>query len=73
MEENDKYYYKYKKYKQKYINVSLDVKDLKKKYKKIKNEYDKMLYQIRLYNNINYAIKNNNDKIKDPLVIPNII
>ena len=26
-----------------------------------------MLYQIRLYNNINYVIKNNNDKNKDPL------
>lgn len=67
MEENDKYYYKYKKYRQKYINASSDIKDLKKKYKKIKEEYDKMLYQIRLYNNINYVIKNNNDKNKDPL------
>ena len=72
MEENDKYYYKYKKYKQKYINASSDIKDIKKKYKRIKDEYDKMLYQIKLYNNINYVIKANNDKLKEPL-LQNII
>lgn len=72
MEENDKYCFKYKKYKQKYINASSDIKDIKKKYKRIKDEYDKMLYQIKLYNNINYVIKANNDKLKEPL-LQNII
>ncbi len=69
MEENNKYYYKYKKYRQKYINAKSDIKDLKKKCKRIKEEYDKMLYQIRLYNNVNQVIKNNNDKYKDVLTI----
>ncbi len=71
MNENDKYYYKYKKYKQKYKNKILDLKQLKKNYYKLRKEYNKMLQKINLQNNIKYIVTNNKILPKDVLNINN--